>query len=311
VTQPGLFGRKPPKNAPALELARFLSGTVPTDPPSADYLAQLGGGWKMLGNGPDPENAAAGVPADGAGDCVAVTWANVRRLVTATLGGSAVYPTLPQCVEVYKTQNPDFPTQDDGMDIQTLLEYLHASGDPDGSKPVAFAKVNPANAEEVRAAIAIFGYLWTGINVLEANMDEFNAGQPWDNVADSPVAGGHSVITAGYGSAPSASSSDEHPVEQALNGTLSGDYKFITWAQETSFTDAFWENQVEEAWVVIWHEHLGTAEFEQGIDAQQFAAEYQRVTGQQLPLQASLSSRDTLAPRFKITHWLSVPGHLA
>ena len=64
-------GRRPPKNAPALRFARILSGTAPTYPASVDYLSKLSS-WQMLGN-------------DVAGDCNAVTWANMRRLVTATL----------------------------------------------------------------------------------------------------------------------------------------------------------------------------------------------------------------------------------
>ena len=43
------------------------------------------------------------------GDCVAVTWANLRRLVTALLTGNPVYPDLAQVEALYKTQNPEFP----------------------------------------------------------------------------------------------------------------------------------------------------------------------------------------------------------
>ena len=65
------YGRRPPKNAPALRLGHFLSAQVPAHPPKVDHLAKHPG-WLMLGN-------------DVAGDCNAVTWANMRRLVTATL----------------------------------------------------------------------------------------------------------------------------------------------------------------------------------------------------------------------------------
>ena len=49
--------------------------------------------------------------------------------------------------------------------------------------------------------------------------------------------------------------------------------------QETSFTDGFWANGVEEAWVVIWPEHLGTKEFLEGVDLAELAADYQAMTG--------------------------------
>ena len=120
------------------------------------------------------------------------------------------------------------------------------------------------------AAIAIFGFAWTGISVSQANQQEFAAGQPWDYVASSPVEGGHSIITGGYGT-PGA-------------GPLGGDERFITWAAETSFTDAFWANEVEEAWVAIWPEHLSSRAFLAGISLTQLAADYQSITGKPLPL---------------------------
>lgn len=266
---PGFYGRrKPQPGRQALQLGPSLTGIVPAVPASADYLAELHGGWQMLGN-------------NIAGDCVAVTWANVRRIVTTLLAGRDVYPTQEQVWEIYKTQNPDFDPAgtaatngpgspaDQGMDIQTLLEYLVTTGGPDGVKAVCFAAVDPKNAAEVKAAIALFGYVWTGIVVRQVNQQEFAEGQPWDYAAASPVDGGHSVVTGGYG-APGA-------------GPLGGDERFITWAAETSFTDAFWANCVEEAWVVVWPEHLGSADFLAGVNITQLAADYVAITGQPFP----------------------------
>jgi len=243
------FGRRPPKNAPALQLASFLTGAVPDHPASEDYLSKLGN-WQMLGN-------------DQYQDCVAVTWANIRRLVTATLA-TEYYPTLDQVLALYKTQNPFFPTEDNGMDIQTCLEYLHYFGGPDGVKVVAFAKVNFSDLNEVKAALAIFGCIWIGLNLQQANMTGLGDNQPWDYVNGSPNEGGHSVIGGGY------------------LGTSVDDVRFITWAQEIGCTDNYWGHQVEEAWVAIWPEHLGTTEFEQGINLQQLATDYQELTGDTL-----------------------------
>lgn len=252
--QPGKFGRRPPKRAPALRLSRYLTGVVPDHPAAADYLARLSA-WQMLGN-------------DQYGDCVAVTWANTRRLVTAALA-TENYPTQDQVFTIYKTQNPNFPSDDNGMDIQTLLEYLTKNPGPDGVKAVGFAQVDHANADEVKAAIALFGSVWTGVNVQQAQMTQFNQGQPWDWVPNSPLDGGHSIITGGYG--------NPRP------GALGGDEDFITWAAETSFTDNYWANGVEEAWVVIWPEHLGSAEFLAGVNLTALAADYQQLTGQPFP----------------------------
>ena len=258
------YGRRSPKNAPAIRLTPLLTGVLPTHPPAADYLAKLKG-WQMLGN-------------DQYGDCVAVTWANIRRLVTAALAGKESYPSLAEVEALYKTQNPDFPSQDDGMDIQTCLEYLVKHGGPDGIKALGFAKVDHTNFDEVEDAIAIFGSVWTGVNVLQANMDDFNAGRPWDYYPYSPVDGGHSVITGGYDDNPS--------------------FPFITWAEETEFRDAFWTHEVEEAWVVIWPEMLKNPDFLAGMNLAQFAADYKAITGKDFPVVVPPTPAPTPAPSF-------------
>jgi hypothetical protein len=252
---PGLYGRrKPDLTRPALRLSAYLTGVVPAHPAAADYLTRLAG-WQMLGN-------------DSIGDCVAVTWSNTRRLVTAVLS-TENYPPLSQVEALYKTQNPGFPQQDDGMDIQTCLQYLTNTGGPDGVKALGFAKVDYTSPDEVKAAIAVFGSVWIGINVQQAQQNQFSAGQPWDWVPGSPLDGGHSVVVGGYG--------------EPRAGQLGGDEDFITWSEETSFTDNFWSNGTEEAWVVIWPEHLGSAEFLAGLDLAAFAADYTAITGQPFP----------------------------
>lgn len=257
------LGRRAPKNAPALMLSSFLksgaTNVVPAHPASEDYLSKLSG-WQVLGN-------------DSAGDCNAVTWANMRRLTTSALSIEK-YPTQSQVWQFYKTQNPNFdpngdPSRngpgsqyDQGMDIQTGLEYLQKNGGPDGVKAVAFAKVDVTNIQEIEAALAIFGGLWLGITVLDANMQQFDQGKEWSPVANAQVDGGHAVLAGGY----------------------TPDIRFITWGQETGFAPSFWTGSaggyklVEEAWVVIWPEHLQTKTFQAGVDLTALAAAYKAVT---------------------------------
>ncbi|HEV2174252.1 MAG TPA: hypothetical protein VGR71_11830 [Nitrospira sp.] len=271
MRQAGKGGRRSPSNGRAIRFRDIATGVIPASPPYVDYLLHLGGQWQMLGN-----NAA--------GNCVAVTWANERRLVTATLTNQTNYPSQDQVWQFYKTQNSNFDpngssatngpgsSADNGMDIQTGLNELHQNGGPDGVKLVAFAKVDLGNVAEVRAAVASCGSLWTGVFVYQNNQDEFGAEQPWDFDSSSPQDGGHSVLTGGYGVAP-----------QGIT-QLQGDEKFITWAEETSFTDNYWTHAVEEGWVCIWPEHLGTSSFEQGVSGPALASVYQQVTGSQLVL---------------------------
>lgn len=261
MTEPraaGKCGRRPPKNAPAIKFGDILraGAVIPPHPVDEDYLARLSN-WQMLGN-------------DTAGNCVSVAWANFRRLVTATLT-TENYPTQDQVWAIYQTQNPDFDPNGDpnvdgpgsnadgGMDIQTLLEYLVATGGPDGVKAVAFAKVDYTNPDELDAALAIFGGVWVGVNVSAENQTEFTNGQPWDAVGS--IEGGHSVVTGGY----------------------TPNVRFVTWAAETEFTPAFVQQRMEEAWVVVWPENLGTKQFEAGIDQAALEAAYQELTGDPLP----------------------------
>jgi hypothetical protein len=244
----GKLGRRSPKNAPALKFSAIYKGTIPSHPAQADYLNL--GQWAMLGN-------------DTYGDCVAVTWANERRLLTYQ-NRKEYYPNLDQVFTFYRTQNPDFPRQDEGMDIQTALETLLHDGGPDGVKCLAFAKVDHNDLDEVKAALAIFGCVWIGINV---QSDQFDANQPWDYVQGSPDDGGHSIIGGGYDSDMTA-----------------GDVTFVTWAQETSFTDSFWKHKVEECWVVIWPEHLTSQPFLEGVDQNALGEAYKSITGRDFPV---------------------------
>jgi hypothetical protein len=240
-------------------------------PNAVDYLARTGPGWNMLGN-------------DVASDCVSVTWANARRLVTTVLAKKPAYPSQDQVWQFYKTQNGGFDPagssanngpgsqQDNGMDIQTALEYLVSTGGPDGVKAVAFGAVDVRDIPQVKFALDVFGYLWVGVNVLDVNLTQFSNDRPWDYSRSAVPEGGHSVLVGGYG--------------PQRAGAFGGDERFITWATETSFTDLYWQYQAEEAWVCIWPEHLGTAAFQAGVDTQALVADFHQVTGRTLNLSA-------------------------
>jgi hypothetical protein len=286
---PGTYGRRPPKRAPAIQFSAIRRAGAVIAPPAAavDYIASMGGGWLMLGNGPD-NTVAKGFT--GCGNCGAVEWANTRRAISTVLGPTAVPPAAPfyppwsQVLTIYKTQNPQFDPAGDpgttgpgspadgGMDLQTLLEWLVANSGPDGGRLAGFAAVDYTNAEEVDAAIAAGGLLWTGINVQAAQQTQFSDDQPWNWVADSPVEGGHAVPTGGYGASAAGLAAD-----------TAGQYKDVTWAEESSLTTSFWANGVEELWFPIWREQLGTKEFQAGVDMAAFAAEYTAITGKPFP----------------------------
>lgn len=247
------FGRRKPSNKPALMLGQVLSTIVPPHPICVDYIAFFKD-WDPLAN-------------DLYGNCVAVAWANMTRSITGLLGlnDAEIYPNLEQVLELYKTQNPGFPVEDNGMDMQTMLEHILHNGDPVGRRPVAFAKVHPYDEEEVKAALAIFGVLLLGIQVDKEVVTCFDAGLPIDHSADHPMLGGHAVIGGGY------------------LGKDEEDIRFVTWGKLTGMTDRFLHSgMLEEAWVVVWPEHLGTKQFREGIDMDKLADYYRALTGRPL-----------------------------
>lgn len=266
------FGRRTPVDKPAIKFGDIWTGRLRTENAPPEHPAEqnnfnysANNGWEMLGN-------------DRIGDCVAVTWANSRKLVTGFLGGSEKYPSFEQVIELYKTQNPDFDPNgnwrtngpqsvaDGGMVIQTALEHLVANGGPDGTHLVAFAKVDHTNLEEVKAALSIFGGAWLGVMVTDANEKAFDTGQPWDYYSNDKELGGHAILAGGY-------SADAHK-----------DVAFVTWGEETNYTDPAWYNLVEEFWVTIWPEHLQDRAFQEGVDLAELGAAYESLTGRPFPV---------------------------
>lgn len=266
-------GARPPKRAKAIKFSSIIRPrTVDFVPFDADYLKPLAGHWQMLGN-------------DRAGDCEPVRWANNRYHLTYSLTDTPHYPSQDDVWTLYKTQNPGFvpgsgphgygSADDQGMETQTLLEYLHRFGGPDGVKAIAFAEVEPTNHDDVAYAIDIFGGVWVDIIVLVGNQGQFERRLVWVDDG-SAIDGGHAVYGGGVVVDPPTSDSAFVRIE--------------TWADETALSDNFWRGKaeghalVQAVWAVIWPEHLGTRQFHQGIDRQALQAAYEATTHSQLVL---------------------------
>lgn len=250
------LGRRPPKNAPALRLARVLTGVTPRHPVAADHFARIAD-WGLYEN-------------NCYGDCGPAAVANLRKMVTLYLGGTEQSPSQDEVLELYRLSgNPDFDPADPGgpgdggVDMQTMLEAVHHDGIA-GVRCAAFAKVDHTNLDELRAAVAIFGGLLLGVNLETAQQRQTSRGV-WD-WANSPTWGGHAVLSGAYTSAQSGS-----------------DLAVITWGEVVGLTRAFERHQIEEAWVVIWPEQFGTAAFQAGANQDALAADYLALTGRSLP----------------------------
>jgi hypothetical protein len=132
---------------------------------------------------------------------------------------------------------------------------------------LAFAKVDHNDAAEVQAAIAIFGGVILGVVLDVAQQGQTDAGGPWDYVRKTSTWGGHAIVAGQY------------------TGALTGpDVGVVTWGEVLSTTDVFLQHQLDECWVVIFPEHLGTRAFLDGVDVSTLAGDYTALTGRPFPV---------------------------
>ena len=209
------------------------------------------------------------VERQGIGNCIAVAWANQRRLVSKLLAGNEVYPELKHVVEVYragkgndqfdayktdKDYGPGSP-YDNGMSIQEALNFLGKNGGgPDRVKPVAFARVDQEDPKTMKDAMAIFGSLWISFQCLgyrrKGEEDKWPKVFDWAELLNgtvfvndpkAEVAAGHSIILAGY---------EDKRIRCVSWVGL--------WEMDENYIKA---SRVYDVWAVIWPEHVGTRNF--------------------------------------------------
>jgi hypothetical protein len=251
------LGLQPPTHRAALALGDYLTGVAPAHPVTADHFGTVPFG--MYAN-------------DQHGVCGPTAAANLRRLVTAGLTGAMVAPSQEDVYDLYRRSgNPNFDPnlpaddprqQDDGVEMQTMLEAVQASG-IGGVRSVAFAKVDVTSDDEMTAAVSLFGGILWGVDLDVAQQAQTDAHPPFWDYKRSAVWGGHAVLTGAY-----------------ETGNLED---VISWDLRIPTTAAFRRRQLGEAWVVIFPEHLGSRAFQAGVNLAGLAAGYQALTGRPLP----------------------------
>jgi len=183
------------------------------------------------------------------GTCVAAGAAHFIQIVTGLLTSNAVIWTDGQVVAFYKTQNPNFPADDNGMVIQQGLDYLIKTG-----VILGYATVDPTDHEAVRAAQYLGLGLIGGYNLQVAQQQQ----AVFDYVPGSPDWGGHCMVEARY--VP----------------TLIGD---VTWSTVENSTDAFQTHLCSELYFVITQAHVDHPGFRAGFNLDTFGQAYTDLTG--------------------------------
>jgi hypothetical protein len=250
----------------ALPLSELLTGDVPVHPLIADHLTSIQS-FQLYQN---DKYAVCGPAAIG----------NQRILISTHLGATTV-PSTTDVFDLYhRSSAPQFTMRkerkwlwsrtkvenDNGVILQEMCDELLRGGIA-GVKAVAFAKVDVTNLEEVAAAVSIFGSVLLGLRMTVAQHRQISK-RVFDYWPDYAPVMGHAVLGGGY---------DKTDLEKAK-----GD--IITWGKSMKMTRPFMERHIQECWVIIWPENLGTKQFQQGIDLDALKAAYYRITDRELVL---------------------------
>lgn len=233
------LGKQPAQPKPTdLKFTKYAkSVTLPTVPLVFGFgkLYKDGEGadaWQMLGNGPD-ETVYPGF--DGAGDCVLAGAAHETKVVNKARHGRDVpfdgHTVLVDYGAITGYVIGD-PSTDNGTDMHDAARYRKNIGIADSTglrhKISAYVWLEPGNFEQAVEASYIFGLMGVGFEFPNSAWDQFDAGEPWDNVDDDQIDGGHYVPGEG-----SVHSPDELTV--------------VTWAKRQMMTKSFYEKYVDEA----------------------------------------------------------------
>jgi hypothetical protein len=252
------LGKKPPLDRPALLARDFLTGVVPVTPLAADHFA-LVDKWELGGN-------------DRFGTCGPTSVANNLLLTTTYLSTPIRTPVRVSNEAIFdlyrRSGNPGFDPnnyreQDDqGVYVQEMLGALLKDG-IGGHKPLAYAKIAPGDMDTLDRAVALFGSVILGLDLKTPQQRQ----QVWD-YAGGAEWGGHAVLSGLY-SNPAGNEQDRTGI--------------VTWAEVVEMTRTFVANQEDEAWVIIWPEHLDSHTFLEGVDVNALASAYEELTGRPFP----------------------------
>lgn len=245
---------------PRLKLGAYLRTAAIADVPDVvDYSGAVAD-WGMMRN-------------DTLGDCTAAAAGHAEELWT-TYGGAPWTPTDDDVLAFYSGStgyDPRDPSTDQGGIMQDVLAYWRKTGIA-GRTLEGFFQVDPSNADELRAALYLFGCVNIGMDFPAFAMDQNLAGQPWDipksRRADTRIEGGHDVLLVAM--------------------TRSGNYTVVTWGQLQVVTPAFWNRYMAgrdgEAWAMAEQDWIGPDnQAPNALDVAALNADFTALTGEPGP----------------------------
>lgn len=241
-----LPARHDPKNP---RLGKYLLTPLLAAPTEVSWGSKVAD-WLMLGN-------------DEVGDCTCAAVAHGEMDFTSNASTEFV-PDTADVLSMYSAitgydpnaasdADGNNPT-DTGADMGTVCKYWNATG-LCGRKITAFSEIDIANQNHIMLAVALLGGVYLGVQLPQSAMDAFNSEQPWTDVMDQNIVGGHAVWIVGYNA----------------NGVT-----LVTWGQTVQATWDWIATYADEAFAVAapdWEEQSGISP--SGINIQQMVADCQ------------------------------------
>lgn len=213
-----------------LQFARYIDESIlPQIPPAASFAYDVPS-WPMYGN-------------DRLGDCTCAAVGHMIQAWTAAAGGEKT----PAEADVLEAYIPGTGADDTGRMELDVLNYWRKTG-VGGDKILAYAAIDPGNVEHVRAAIWLFGGVYTGIALPRTAQRQV----VWDLVGDGKSGdsqpgswGGHAVPY------------EEYDQEG---------FTVVTWGGTLKLTDAFHSGYTDEVYAVLSTDLLNAGKTPQGFD---------------------------------------------
>jgi hypothetical protein len=210
---------KPRPNYRTLLLSNYLGEELPA-PPAKTYWEYKVKSYPMMLN-------------DQLGDCVFACGGHLVQEFTAHTG-TEVIPTDAQVLAAYEAVSgyvPGNSNTDNGAAITDFLAYWLNQGFAGQPNLLGWAAIDQTDITSVKQAVFLFGALDIGMNLPNSAMDQFQAGQPWDVVADDGgIDGGHCIPIMGYGA---------------------DGFTIVTWGKTQQMTNAFFQKYCDEGYALI------------------------------------------------------------
>lgn len=245
----GKFGRTAKREDKRTLL--FSNYAVALPAPPAGYssyqrvMAKLNVGWPQI-----PEL----FPMDGndtVGDCTIAALAHCDTTFSAIVGQNSIMAQADVLTLYFQLTGG----QDTGLNELDVLNYWR-SNKVGNSQVYAYVSVDPKNHVHVMQAISMFDMVYTGFNVPNNCLDQFNANEPWAN--------------------PNTMTGEGHAVPF---GSYSADYlRCLTWGSTQLATWEWWDVCVDECYALLPTE-AGEPDFNiQGFNLAQLQADLAAVT---------------------------------